>query len=75
MILATTPFMLFKAAKGRVVTLALGFSFASMLLGGVTPLITTYLANINVAYIGLFLTLCGSLRFLIYRKSLNELKI
>lgn len=75
MILATTPFMLFKAAKGRVVTLALGFSFASMLLGGVTPLITTYLANINVAYIGLFLTLCGSLRFLIYRKSFSEIKI
>lgn len=75
MILATTPFMLFKAAKGRVVTLALGFSFASMLLGGVTPLITTYLANINVAYIGLFLTLCGALRFLIYKKSSNEIKI
>lgn len=75
MILATTPFMLFKAAKGRVVTLALGFSFASMLLGGVTPLVTTYLANINVAYIGLFLTLCGSLRFLIYRKSFSEIKI
>lgn len=75
MILATTPFMLFKAAKGRVVTLALGFSFASMLLGGVTPLITTYLANINVAYIGLFLTLCGSLRFLMYRKSFSEIKI
>lgn len=75
MILATTPFMLFKAAKGRVVTLALGFSFASMLLGGVTPLITTYLANINVAYIGLFLTLCGALRFITYKKSSNEIKV
>ncbi|MBG5894038.1 MFS transporter [Providencia rettgeri] len=75
MILATTPFMLFKAVKGKVVTLALGFNFTAMLFGGVSPLITTYLANINIAYVGLFLTLCGALRFLIYKKPSKDFEI
>ncbi|MEX5989517.1 hypothetical protein [Providencia hangzhouensis] len=70
-----TPFMLFKAAKGKVVTLALGFNFTAMLFGGVSPLITTYLANINIAYVGLFLTLCGALRFLIYKKPSKDFEI
>ncbi|WP_272521562.1 MFS transporter [Providencia sp. PROV202] len=67
MILATTPFILFKVAKGKVVTLALGFNFAAMLFGGFSPLVITYLASINVVYIGFFLTFCGALRFIIYR--------
>ncbi|UBX49188.1 MFS transporter [Providencia alcalifaciens] len=70
MILATTPFILFKAAKGKIVTLALGFNFAAMLFGGFSPLVITYLASINVVYIGLFLTFCGSLRFIIYRRNI-----
>ncbi|HEQ1857530.1 TPA: MFS transporter [Providencia alcalifaciens] len=69
MILATTPFILFKAAKGKVVTLALGFNFAATLFGGGSPLVITYLVSVNVVYIGLFLTLCGSLRFIIYKRN------
>ncbi|HHR6078295.1 TPA: MFS transporter [Providencia alcalifaciens] len=69
MILATTPFILFKVAKGKIVTLALGFNFAATLFGGFSPLVITYLASVNVVYIGLFLTLCGSLRFIIYKRN------
>ncbi|HEM8293951.1 TPA: MFS transporter [Providencia stuartii] len=68
MVLSNSTYMLFYASEGNVINFAIGFNLAVTMLGGITPLITSYLADINLIYIGVFLTFCGGVRFIAFRR-------
>lgn len=71
MILCNFSSVLATYSKGSVAILALGYSMGSAILGGVTPLIISYLMKVGYIYIGVFLTFCG-LSFLLANKIYNS---
>lgn len=50
---------LVRASGGEVTILGVGFNLTATLVGGMTPLIISYLVDINLIYVGMFLSLCG----------------
>nr|ELR5038856.1 MFS transporter [Providencia stuartii]ELR5083008.1 MFS transporter [Providencia stuartii] len=59
MILCNLSAVLMVASGGQTVVLAVGYNLASAFIGGLTPLVISYLVGINVAYVGGFIALCG----------------
>lgn len=47
-----------RSSGGQATTLGLGFNLNGVLVGGTTPLIISYLVEINLAYIDVFISLC-----------------
>lgn len=56
-------------AHGQATTLGIGFNFTAVVVGGTTPLIINFLVDINLVYVGVFISLCGLILFpLIFSK-------
>lgn len=59
MILCNLSAILFSISGGQTVVLAVGYNLATTFIGGITPLVISYLVGINVGYVGGFIALCG----------------
>lgn len=59
MILCNSASVLVKAAKGQATTIGIVINVTSIIVGGTTPLIISHLVGFNLAYVGVFLSLCG----------------
>lgn len=64
MILCNLSATLVPICGGQTVVLAVGYNLATTFVGGVTPLVISYLVGINIAYVGGFIALCGLTLFL-----------
>ncbi|EFB72674.1 Alpha-ketoglutarate permease [Providencia rustigianii] len=64
MILANLPAVLARVVHGNTAMLGAGYNGASVCIGGVTPLVITYLSDFHLGYAGCFIALCGALFFL-----------
>lgn len=59
MILCNLSSVIAEFADGQVTTLSLGYNIASTMIGGITPLIISYLLGIDLVYVGAFVAVCG----------------
>ncbi len=47
-----------RASGGQATTLGIGLNLNGVLVGGITPLIISYLVEFNLTYVGVFIALC-----------------
>lgn len=69
MVLCNSSFVFFYYSKGHTTALSVGFNIASVSIGGVTPLVISYLLGIHLVYVGVFLSLSGLTLFLLFLSS------
>ncbi|EOV8086442.1 MFS transporter [Providencia rettgeri] len=59
MILCNLSAVLMDKSNGQATILGVGYNGASASIGGITPLIVSYLSHFNLGYVGLFIAGCG----------------
>lgn len=74
MIMCNVADKIVTAADGQTTTLSIGFNFTAIFVGGLTPLIISYLSGFNLIYVGVFLALC-SLTVLLSSKLSNNIAL
>ncbi|EJD6379172.1 hypothetical protein M0L12_RS19455 [Providencia rettgeri] len=50
-------------SDGQATILGVGYNSAAASIGGITPLIVSYLSHFNLGYVGLFIAVCGLFYF------------
>lgn len=66
MILCNLSAVLISKSNGQAAILGIGYNGASASLGGITPLIVSYLSQYHLAYVGAFIAICGLSYFIAY---------
>ncbi|ENR5390527.1 TPA: MFS transporter [Providencia rettgeri] len=59
MILCNLSAVLMDKSDGQATILGIGYNSAAASIGGITPLIVSYLSHFNLGYVGLFIAVCG----------------
>lgn len=66
MILCNLSAVLISKSNGQAAILGIGYNGASASLGGITPLIVSYLSHYHLVYVGAFIAVCGLSYFISY---------
>ncbi|WP_369308751.1 MFS transporter [Providencia rettgeri] len=66
MILCNLSAVLMSKSNGQAAILGIGYNGASASLGGITPLIVSYLSQYHLVYVGAFIAVCGLSYFISY---------
>nr|AJO67547.1 MFS transporter [Aeromonas sp. T61] len=63
MILCNLSAVLMEKSNGQATILGIGYNSSAAVIGGVTPLVVSYLSHFNLGYVGVFITVCGLFYF------------
>ncbi|HGN1704413.1 TPA: MFS transporter [Providencia rettgeri] len=69
MILCNLSAVLMSKSNGQAAILGIGYNGASASLGGITPLVVSYLSHYHLVYVGAFIVVCGLTYFIFYSLS------